>query len=409
MIELIPLSESVNATVGIPGSKSITNRALILAVLTPGVVTIQNPLICDDTNAMVACLTKLGIAIEQTADAFVVSGSYLDVKNDQYHLDARLSGTTIRFLTALCCNIPGIKTISGQPPLNKRPIKGLVDALRLLGAQIEYLGKDGYPPIIISSSHLHPRAIEMDGSISSQFITAIMLLEPIIGMVPITFSHPPISKPYIDLTKHMLKKGKKEDIHTYHIEGDYSAAGYFAAIATLTHSTITLTNLTSDSKQGDMRFLDILAQMGTEINYKDGEVVVRGCGVKPIKVDMEQCPDQVQTLAVLAAFAKGRTLISGVRSLRVKETERVKAVQQELAKMGIRTESPDKDTLIIYGGSPKPATIKTYGDHRMAMSFAIAGSKLHGMKINDPHVVHKTFPGFWNSLQEIGILVEHTS
>jgi len=405
MIELIPLSTSVNTTVSIPGSKSVTNRALILGALTPKDVTIQNPLMCDDTEAMIACLRALGISIEKKADSFVVHGNYTDVKDREYHLNANLSGTTIRFITAFCCIVPGIKTLSGKERLNERPIKGLVDALRQLGATIKYVGKEGFPPINISSSRLDNKVIEMDGGVSSQFVTAIMLLSPVIGDVKITFSTSPISKSYSDLTKHMVKEWGAQGLDTYHVEGDYSAAGYFAAIAALTNSTILLKNLETNSKQGDRLFLDILTKMGTEVEYKDEEVVVRGHGVKPIEVDMEQCPDQAQTLALLAAFAKRTSILTGVRSLRVKETERVKALQSELLKMNIQTESPDEDTLIIHGGNPKPATIDTYNDHRMAMSFAVAGAKLNGMKINNPEVVKKTFPAFWEKLREIGISV----
>lgn len=409
MIELIPFLDPVNTSVNIPGSKSVTNRALILAALTPGVITIQNSLICDDTKAMIVCLGALGISVESKADAIVVHGSYKDVKDAEYHLNAHLSGTTMRFMTAFCCVIPGVKTIGGEKRLNERPIKGLVKSLLQLGAKIEYVGKDEFPPIKISSSQLENKTIEIDGSVSSQFVTAVMLLNPVIGDIKITFSTPPISKSYIDLTKHIVKEWGKEGLDTYHVEGDYSAAGYFAAIAALTKSTILLKNLKINSKQGDRFFLNILKKMGNKIEYKDGEVVVHGHGVTPIEVNMEQCPDQAQTLAVLVAFAKGISILTGVRSLRVKETERVKAIQVELAKMNIKTESPDIDTLIIHGGDPKPAIIDTYNDHRMAMSFAVAGTKLHGMKINNMEVVSKTFPGFWDKLQNIGIVIKKIS
>ncbi|MDA1316394.1 MAG: 3-phosphoshikimate 1-carboxyvinyltransferase [bacterium] len=403
MIELIPLPHSIHGAVELPSSKSVTNRALILAALSPQVVTIQNPLFSDDTQALVSCLNSLGIKVEKNASSFIVHGNYTHVKDGEYILNAHLSGTTIRFLTAFCCIVPGIKTILGEKRLNERPIKGLVDALRQLGAKIEYLGEEGFPPIKISTSQLENKTLQMDGSISSQFVTAIMLLQPVLGAMTITFTTPPISKSYIELTKHLVKKWGTKGSDIYKVEGDYSAAGYFAAIASLTNSTITLKNLKSDSQQGDRLFLDILKKMGTEVTYNDGEVTICGHGVKPVEVNMEQCPDQAQTLAVLTAFANGKSVLSGVRSLRVKETERVKAVQAELEKMNIKTESPNADTLIIYGGSPKPATIETYGDHRMAMSFAIGGSKLKGMKINNPEVVTKTFPEFWEKLQTIGI------
>src|SRR3989344_2933357 len=206
MIELIPLSKSVFAEVTIPGSKSITNRALILAALTPNVVTIQNPLMSDDTEAMIENLRALGIVIEKKADAFVVRGNYTDVKDGAYHLNANISGTTIRFMTAFCCIVAGVKTISGEKRLNERPIKGLVDALRQLGAMIEYVGKEGFPPIKISSSQLENNSIDIDGSVSSQFVTAIMLLRSVMCDIKITFSPPPISSSYIDLTKHMVEE-----------------------------------------------------------------------------------------------------------------------------------------------------------------------------------------------------------
>ena len=202
--------------------------------------------------------------------------------------------------------------------------------------------------------------------------------------------------------EYQMPEGQKYNIKEYSVEGDYSGAGYFAAIAVLTQSKITLKNLNPQSIQGDKEFLEFLKQMGNKIIFGDNEVTVIGKCVKPIKINMKNCPDQAQTLAVLAAFAKGITLIKGVRSLRVKETERVKALEQELAKMGIKTKS-SVDTLTIYGGNPKAARIDTYGDHRMAMSFAVAGTKLKGMEINNPEVVSKTFPDFWEKIEQIGV------
>lgn len=188
----------------------------------------------------------------------------------------------------------------------------------------------------------------------------------------------------------------------YAVESDVSSASYFAAIAALTRSTITLKNVNPASRQADMRFFSILEKMGSRISRGKNSVTVRGGGITPIEADMRDCPDQAQTLAVLAAFADGETKITGVQSLRVKETERVVALQNELKKMGIRTESTH-DSLTIYGGNPRPARIDTYGDHRMAMAFAVAGTKLAGIEINEPDVVSKTFPRFWETLASIGV------
>jgi|SRR3989344_303544 len=420
-ITLIPLSKVVTKTIEIPGSKSYTNRSLILASLTKGSVRIINPLFSDDTKALIHCLKTLGIKIEILEKEIRVIGDISEIRDREYNLNVNLSGTTIRFLLALCCIVSGIKILRGEGRLNERPIAELVGSLKDLGAKIEYLEKDGYPPLKITSSKLNPGTTRLHGDISSQFFSSLFMIAPIIGGMEIEVIGNHISTPYIDMTidlmeyfgvkmrnlgykKYLIKNGKYQT-QEYSVEGDFSSAGYFLAVAALTYSTITLKNLNPNSKQADIRFLEILESMGNEIIKADNEITITGKRVKAMNVNMESFPDQVQTLAVLAAFANGKTIISGVRSLRVKETERVLALQTELAKMEIKTESTT-DSLTIYGGDPKPAEIDTYNDHRMAMSFAIAGSKISGMKINNPEVVSKTFPEFWEKLESIGIGVE---
>ncbi len=418
-ITLHPPSTITDTIIDIPGSKSLTNRALIMAALTSHSVTIHNPLISDDTEAMISCLQGLGIQINRTLGNIDVMNSFEDVISGTYDLDARLSGTTIRFILALSCMVPGIKTVHGRGRLNERPIKDLVDALREMGAVIEYTEKLGFPPLLVSSEKLQSTPVHMSGAVSSQYFSALLMIAPLIGGITIEVLGEQISQSYIDVTIDMMREWGVSVVNQeyknyivpegtyqmskYLVEGDYSAAGYFAGIATLTHSQVTLRNIKKNSHQGDKEFLHILEQMGSVVDYFDDSIRVKGNGVKPIDVNMERCPDQAQTLAVLSAFAEGTTRITGVRSLRVKETERVQAVQQELAKMGIRTESPDEDTLIIFGGTPKPATIKTYGDHRMAMSFAQAGARIPGMCIQNPEVVDKTFPEFWEKVRSLGI------
>ncbi len=418
-VKLTLLKGPVEATVEIPGSKSYTNRALLMATMCREPVRILKPLISDDTRAMLGCLQTLGIQVSERKDVIVVEGNVDDVKNGEHDMDVDLSGTTIRFILALSCIVPGVKTLQGKEGLNKRPIGDLVDGLRQLGAKIEYLEKEGFPPLRITSSKLFPGTIRTNGRISSQFISAIMMIAPQVGEVTIEVVGEQISKPYIDMTidtmsrfgvpvanynygQYQVLGGHVYQASEYTVEGDVSSASYFAAIAALTKSRITLTNMNPQSVQADMKFFEILEKMGSEVLYEKDSITVRGAGVRPMDVDMESCPDQAQTMAVLAAFADGVTKISGVRSLRVKETERVKAVEKELAKMGIKTESTE-DTLTIYGGSPQPATIDTYGDHRMAMSFAVAGSTKEGIQINDPDVVSKTFPDFWEKLKSIGV------
>lgn len=418
-ILITPFKKPVTKSILIPGSKSYTNRSLILASLTRGKVEILNPLFSDDIEAMISCLKTLGIKIETKKDRIIVYGDIIDVKDKNYNLNVRLSGTTVRFILALSTIIPGTKIITGEDGLNKRPIAELVEGLRQLGAKIEYLKKKGYPPLKISSNSLSEGAIKLNGDISSQYISAILMIAPKVGRVEINVTGNQISKPYIDMTIDSMKQFGVEVINKnykkyivagnqiyettrYAVEGDFSSAGYFFAIAALTKSKITLKNLNPKSKQADLKLVNILRQMGNKIISKDNQITVSGKSIKPININMENSPDLVQTLAVLLSFAKGKSVIGGVRSLRIKEAERVVAIETELGKMGIKTKSTH-DVLTIWGGNPKPAIINTYNDHRMAMSFAIAGAKLPGMIIKNSEVVSKTFPDFWEKLNSIGM------
>lgn len=422
-IKILPLSAPVSHQLVVPGSKSYTNRSLILAALTRNPVKILNPLFSNDTEAMINCLKTLGIDVEVGPDYINVLGNVGDVRDGNYQLNAHLSGTTVRFILALSCLVPGIKIIRGESGLNKRPIQELVHGLQGLGAQIDYLDQVGFPPLKVSSTKLSSGVITLKGDISSQYFSAILMIAPQMGEVTIRVKNEQISQPYIDMTidtmcefgvkvinqnykKYIVPANQRYSKREYSVEGDYSSAGYFFAMAALTKSTITVKNLNPNSKQADLRFVKILEKMGNQVTYGKNEVTIKGTAIKPIRVDMEDCPDQVQTLAVLCSFAKGVTKITGVRSLRVKETERVKALQNELKKMGIKTSST-KDSLTVYGGDPKSAHIDTYGDHRMAMSFAVAGTKLPGMVINNPQVVSKTFPQFWEKLTSIGVEIKN--
>lgn len=396
-MEIIPLKTPICAKIRVPGSKSYTNRALIMAALTKGSVCLKNPLFSEDTEAMIGCLRELGLRIE-TNDQIVVHDDVGVVKEGRYELFARDSGTTARFMLPLLCALPGVKVLQGNRRLNERPIHDLVQALRSLGAEIAYLGKEGELPVRVTSGFLRGGQVDLKGDLSSQFCSALLLVAPkLTEGLRIHLQGPLVSKPYIEMTAAFMREAGVEvrgeycvrphqryRKKQYEIEGDFSSAGYFFAIAKLTNSTIVVENLNPHSLQADRKLLEILARMG------DG-----------IEVNMEDCPDQVMTVAVLAAFARGVTRISGVRSLRVKETERVVALKNELGKMGVRTEDTH-DTLTIYGGEPRAAEIETYGDHRMAMAFAVAGMRLPGMVIRNPEVVKKTFPEFWDVLRSLG-------
>ncbi len=457
-------------SIRVPGSKSYTNRALIMAALAKGPVVLKNPLHSDDTEAMIDCLRTLGVDIQTPPNQIIVHGPVSPIADKSYQLSARDSGTTVRFLLALLCIVPGVKTIQGSKRLNERPITDLVDALQELGAQIEYGEKEGMLPVTVTTSSLSGNSVHLKSDLSSQFCSALLLISPYIPQgLTLHRIGPTLSKPYIEMTLRCMEewgvkvyrarsgianlsaskprdstieKGASiEEIQApfsivesreliknsnsqfltgrgiiakenesyfvpagqcyrkkeYVIEGDFSSAGYFFAIAALIQSTITVENLNPFSLQADRKFLDILAKMGNVITYGENEICVQGKQIIPLSVDMEDCPDQVMTLAVLAAFADGVTHISGVRSLRYKETERVLALKKELGKMGIKTEDT-YDTLTIYGGSPHAAEIDTYNDHRMAMAFAVATMRLEGMSIRHPEVVNKTFPTFWEVL-----------
>ncbi len=400
--EISKLSLPADITVSVPGSKSYCQRALLIAALCEEDIQIKNLLDSKDTKAMQDSIAAL--------------------KENRSELMINESGLTARFITALACISPGSQTISGTPNLQKRPIKDLVDALRQLGADIEYKEKEGFLPIVVSSEQLSGDKVSLSGQTSSQYLSALLLIAPVLGNgLEITVEGKQISKPYLDITIDIMSsfgvnvendnyqrytvKPQKYKAKVYEVEADYSSAAYFYAINTLTGSNIKVGNLNPNSKQGDKKFVDLIKTSewhgGRGPSTNIVEVDGRDSRSDEARVEnVEDFPDQAMTLGVLAAFKGGKTVINGVKSLRIKETERVKALENELAKMGIKTESTD-DTLTIFGGSPKLANIDTYGDHRIAMSCAGAAVKLGGMKIFRPEVVEKTFPGFWNELGKI--------
>lgn len=416
--------------VRVPGSKSYTIRALLLAAMTPAPVTLLNPLISDDTLAMLACLDALGVAVRRDADRIEVSGHIADVWENAYALNAHLSAATLRFLLALSAVLPGVQTLQGHEGLNRRPVRDLVDSLRALGAEIDYLGREGFPPVRVSSTRLTASTARVSGEISSQYLSALMMIAPAVvdqnGKRGLTLevTGEIVSRPYLEMTaatmrafgvavtqpdKRTFVVAPEQGYHipngVYTVEGDASAACYPVAAAALNGSRLILRNLPADSVQADMRFLEILECMGNRVERHADYILFEGHGVHPMDVNMCDCPDQAQTLAVLLAFANGASRLDGLRSLRVKETDRLAAVARELTKMGIRVVE-ESEALVIHGGSPRPADIETYGDHRMAMAFAVAGARLDGPRILEPSVVRKTYPTFWDECPMWGIGVE---
>lgn len=391
------LTKPTDNVISVPGSKSYSLRAILISLLADEKFEITNLLDSDDVSAMKSCTAAL--------------------HEGESKLFAAESGLTARFISAASCIFPGIQTIDGAEGLKKRPIKDLVDALVSLGAEIEYLQADGFLPIKITSSKLSGNKVNLSGKISSQYLSALLLIAPSLeNGLEINIKDEQISKPYIDMTlgimahfgvsvknkdyKQYFINPQKYRAREYSVEGDYSSAGYFFTIAALNKSKITVENLNPKSKQADINFLPILAKMGAVIARNENSITVTGSNLKPIEIDMSDCPDQAMSLAVLAAFTQGETTIKGVRSLRIKETERVQALQNELAKMGIKTDSTH-DSLKIYGNNPKATRIDSYGDHRIAMSFAVAATKMNNLEIFNPSVVNKTFPNFWRELSKI--------
>ena len=420
---IYPLNKPITAQVTVPGSKSYTNRALIIASLAKGKSVLYGCSNSNDSLLLITLLQTLGIEIEQNENTITVNGNRGRFKEFKGKINAEDAGTVMRFLTALCCLIPGEIILGGSSRMNQRPIKGLVDALLQLGSNITYLGEPGYPPIKIESGKLHGGKVEIDASQSSQFASALLMIAPLLDSdLEIITSGEIASASYIDMTvyilkhlgvavkeqpeKYLIKGGSNYIPANYFIEGDASSASYFFALAAITKSTIRVNNLSASSLQGDVKFVDLLEQMGCKVVR--GENYIEVTGIKEltgITADMKNMQDVAQTLAVVAAFAKGKTILKGLKNLEIKETKRLTALQTELTKMGVEC-STDGEQIIIQGGNPKGTLICTYNDHRMAMAFAIAGTKVKDLQIETPEVVKKSFPNFWDTLKAIGVKVE---
>lgn len=423
IVTIQPLANPIEAKVSVPGSKSFTNRALIVASLANGVTQLTGASDSNDSRILMKLLDRLGVHIIESEGVVEVHGN--GGKFDEFNgiLNVEDAGTAMRFLTALCCLVPGEVTLSGTERMNKRPIKALVEALAYLGADISYTDNQGYPPIKINGGTLKGGPVHVNGEISSQFISALLMIAPLLERdTEIHIDGDKVSEPYIDMTISVMNQfGIKVDKESkyyqvsangaynaskYAIEGDASSASYLFAIAALSQSKVEVVNISGESLQGDVRFVDILEKMGCDVTKTKSSITVTGPKqLKAIEVNMQNMPDVAQTLAVLAAFAKGETTIKGLKTLQHKESKRITALQKELTKMGVECKSGE-DYIKIKGGIPVGVVIDTYKDHRMAMSFAVAGVKVKGMVIESPGVVKKSFPAFWDTLRIMGVNVE---
>ncbi|MBI3366711.1 3-phosphoshikimate 1-carboxyvinyltransferase [Candidatus Roizmanbacteria bacterium] len=425
-ISLEPIKKPITRSISLPGSKSLTNRALIMAALSNGKSIISNASVSVDSLILIDALKRLGIQIQKKKDRFEIIGNGGNFSKQNRYFNIGHAGTAMRFLTAVCSLVPGEIILDGSERMRKRPIGELVNALRKLGGRIEFLKKNGFAPIKILGGKLIGGTISVKGSISSQFITALLLIGPLLqnGLI-IEVIGDQVSKSYIDMTigglkkfgvnvknqnyqKYCIDKNQKYTPFHYEVETDASGASYFLAIAAVTGKKVKIKNMNTQSVQGDMQFPDLLERMGCSVerNNKENSITIQGPKkLKGINIDMNSMPDTIQTLAVVAAFAKGTTKITGTKTLRIKETDRLHALQTELLKMNIKTQIND-NSILIKGGNPIGATIDTYDDHRMAMSFAVAGSKLLGMKIENPSVVSKSFPEFWKRIRSLGVEIK---
>ncbi len=413
-----PVSGPLDAVVRLPGSKSITNRALVCAGLAEGTSVVRGALRADDTEAMVEGLAALGVEVEAEADRLTVRGCGGRPTIDAAIVDARLSGTTSRFLLPMAALGAGTTRVDGGLGLRARPMAPSIDALRALGAHVAEVGAPGHLPVELRAGPLAGGAVSLGGEASSQFLSGLLLSGPAMrsGLV-VHLTGDLVSRPYVDMTVAVMGAFGVRVEHpdertwtvapqtysavTYDVEPDASAASYFLAAAAIAGGSVTVEGLSVPSLQGDLAFVDLLERMGARVTRDGAGTTVHGTGaLRGIDADLSQISDTAQTLAVVAAFADGPTRVRGIGFIRHKETDRIGAVVSELRRAGIDAEA-EPDGFVVRPGRVRPATIETYEDHRMAMSFALLGLRAPGIRIADPGCVAKTFPGFWQVLHEL--------
>ena len=414
-LELKPASRAAG-TVRLPGSKSISNRVLLLAALAKGETEVLGLLDADDTRVMREALSRLGVSfIENTVKG--VAGPF-PVKQAELFLGN--AGTAFRPLTAALAFSGGEYRLSGVPRMHERPIGDLVDALRGIGARIDYLGKEGFPPLAVHPGRLSLEKLRVRGDVSSQFLTALLMALPLAGKpARVEVQGELISRPYVEITLNVMKRfgievkrtgwryfdvpaGAYRSPGKIYVEGDASSASYFLAAGAIGGGPVRVEGVGRGSIQGDVRFTEVLERMGADISMgEDWICVSQNKRLKPIDMDLNHIPDAAMTAAVLALFADGPSTIRNVASWRVKETDRLAAMATELRKLGAQVEE-GADFLKINPGKLKPnVAIDTYDDHRMAMSFSLAALGAVPVRINDPQCVAKTFPEYFEVFSAI--------
>ncbi|MGZ4935781.1 MAG: 3-phosphoshikimate 1-carboxyvinyltransferase [Halobacteriota archaeon] len=412
-------SSTIRGTLNAPPSKSYTHRAIVMASLAK-TSRVVNPLYSEDTYATMQACEAIGASINPSAGALLIEGVEGAPRQPDNVIDCQNSGTTLRFMTALCALIEGTSVLTGDASLRTRPSVQLIEALNALGAHVVSTKSDGTAPLVVRGALSGGRA-DIADPVSSQFISALLIVCPLCAVDTILRVNNLKSRPYIDITLELLKHLEVNVSTDYYeftvpccqkyasadlfIPGDFSSAAFHLGAAAVTNSKVTVRNL-SKSKQGDEKIVTILEDMGAHIARKDDTVSVDGAELRGITVDASDVPDLVPILAVLGAYATGCTEIRNVSHLRYKETDRLAAMTSELHKMGIRIRN-DGGTLQIEGGKPQGALVRGYGDHRIVMALSVAALGAQGeTEIEDAESVHVSYPDFFDDLFALGANIE---
>lgn len=408
----------IDADVRVPGSKSLTNRALVVAALAAGSSRLGGCLLAEDSFVMLDALSSLGIRTDREGETVTVYGQGGQIPAGAAHLDLRLSGTSVRFLTAMVALGRGRFVLDGTERMRERPVQDLLNALSSLGVDAQTQFETGCPPVVVNAAGLRGGSAEVAGGSSSQYLSALLMAAPYAREpVTLTVTGELQSKPFIDMTLKLMEDfgvSVRRDgyrrftvptgpyrARDYAVEGDAMAAGYLWAAAAITGGRVRVENVGSASVQGDKRLASVLEQMGCAVTWTAATCEVVGTGVlRGGTFDLNDMSDQAQTLAVAALFADAPTRIENVWNLRIKETDRLSALATELRRLGATVEE-GHDYLVVQplaAADARPAEVRTYGDHRMAMAFALAGLRLPGVVILEPACVTKTFPAFFEVL-----------
>ncbi len=418
MIEIGQI-KGLDASLNIPGSKYVANRAVAIAALAEGTSVIKNMPDNLDIRQAIACVKEFGAVIKNEKNCFKIKGCGGSLKEPKKEINVLESGTLMRLMLGFACLAKGKTIVTGSSRIKKRPAGPLIKSLQELGARIS--SNNGFLPAEIQGSRLKGGKTRLPGNISSQFISSLLIISPFAESdVEIELTTELLSKNYVDMTIDIMKKfnvnverigyrifkiksGQKYKAANIYISPDWSSASYFYTAAAILPGSVKINSLDFDIPQGESKFAELLVKMGCIYRRNSKWLQVIGPDkLNGVNADMSNMPDVVPSLAVAGAFAKGVTKITKIGHLRLKESDRISALASELKKLGIKT-IESQDSLTIFGGSPKGnAVIETYNDHRIAMSFAIAGLKLRNIKIKNPSCVNKSFPGFWNKLKQIG-------